>query len=122
MSKKSAAKLHNIPRPTLIRHLKKVSLSMGVKKQSGRRTVLSVEQEEKLVSLLQDMESRLFGLTLTDVRRIVFVFCEKNALSNTFSQDDGIAGRNRLKLFFSRHPSLADYVNLRQYRYSEQLV
>jgi len=67
---------------------------MGVKKQPDRGTVLSVEQEEELVSLLQDMESRLFGLTIAHVRRIVFVFCEKNATSNTFSQDDGMAGRN----------------------------
>jgi len=80
---------------------------MGVTKQPGRRTVLPVEQEKELASILQDMESRLFGLTVTDVRRIVFVFCEKNAISNTFSQDDGMAGRNWLKLFFSRHPSLA---------------
>jgi len=107
LSKKSAAELHNIPRPTLIRHLKKVSLGMGVKKQPGRRTVLSVEQEKELVSILQDMESHLFGLTLTDVRRIVFVFCEKNAISNTFSQHDGMAGRNWLKFFSSRHLSLA---------------
>jgi len=83
MPRKSAAKLHNIPRPALIRHLKKVSLGMGVKKHPSRRTVLSIEQEKELVSILQDMESRLFGLTVTDVRQIVFVFCEKNAISNT---------------------------------------
>jgi len=107
MSKKRAALLNNIPRPTLILHLKKVSLGMGVKKQPGRPTVLSDEQEEELVSLLQDMESRLFGLTVTDVRRIVFVFCEKNAISNTFNQADRMAGRNWIKLFLSRHPDMS---------------
>jgi len=53
----------------------------------------------------------------------VFIFYEKNALSNTFSQDDGMAGRNWLKLFFSRRLSLAvrkpEAVG---YSYSEQLV
>jgi len=72
---------------------------MGVKKQPGRRTVLSVEQEKELVSILQDMESRLFGLTVTDVRRIVFVFCELDANSNTFSQDDEMAAQNWLNYF-----------------------
>jgi len=71
--------------------------------QPGRRTVLSVEQEEELVSLLQDMENRLFSLTVTDVRRIVFDFCEKNAISNTFSQGDGMA------------VVILHYINLKQY-------
>jgi len=66
MSKKRAARLNNIPRPTLIRHLKRVSQGPGVKKQPGRPTVLSDDQEESLVSILQDMESRLFGLTVAD--------------------------------------------------------
>jgi len=69
--------------------------------------VLSDDQEEELVALLQDMESRLFGLTISDVRRLVFVFCEKNGISNTFNRNDGMAGRNWIKLFFSRHPQLS---------------
>jgi len=107
MSKKRAARLNNVPRPTLIRHLKKVSQGLGVKKQPGRPTVLSDDQEEELVALLQDMESRLFGLTISDVRRLVFVFCEKNGISNTFNRNDGMAGRNWIKSFFSRHPQLS---------------
>jgi hypothetical protein len=107
MSKKRAALLNNIPRPTLIRHLKKVGLGLGVKKQPGRPTVLSDDQENELVSLIQDMESRLFGLTVTDVRRIVFLFCEKNAISNTFNRQDGMAGRNWMKLFLDRHSELS---------------
>jgi len=86
---------------------------MGVKKQPSRGTVLSVKQEKELVSILRDMESRLFGLTVTDVRRIVFVFCEKNAISNTFSQDDGMAGRNWLNRF-SVVILHWQYVNLKQ--------
>jgi len=73
---------------------------MAVKKQPGRQTVLSVEQEKELLSILQDMESHLFGLTVTDVRRIVFVFCEKNVLSNTFSRNDGMAGRKLVEIIF----------------------
>jgi len=69
--------------------------------------VLSDDEEEELVALLQDMESRLFGLTISDVRHLVFVFCEKNGISNTFNRNDGMAGRNWIKLFFSRHPQLS---------------
>jgi len=106
MSKKKAARLNNIPRPTLIRHLKKVKLGLGVKKQPGRPTVLSEEHEDELVSLIQDMESRLFGLTVTDIRRLVFLFCTRNDVANTFNQQDGMAGRNWMKYFFIRHPQL----------------
>ena len=107
MSKKKAAKLNSIPRPTLIRHLKKVYLGQGVKKMPGRPNILSEEQEEELVCLLQDMECRLFGLTVTDVRRIVYVFCDKNNIANTFNSDDRMAGRNWMKLFLNRHPRLS---------------
>jgi len=75
MSKKRAARLNNIPRPTLIRHLKRVIQGLGVTKQPGRPTLLSDDQEESLVSVLQDMESRLFGLTVADVRRVCL--CEE---------------------------------------------
>jgi len=68
---------------------------------------LTYDQEEELVLLLKDMENHLFGLTVTDVRRLVFVFCEKNNISNTFNRDDGMAGRNWMKLFFTRHPELS---------------
>lgn len=107
MSKKQAALLNNIRRPTLIRHIKKANLGLGVKKQPGRPTVLSEEQEMELVVLIQDMESRLYGLTITDVRRIVYLFCEKNAIPNTFNQQDGMAGRNWIKLFLGRHSDLS---------------
>ena len=49
MSKKRVARLNNILRPTLIRHIKKVSLGQGAKKQPGRPTVLSDDQEDDLV-------------------------------------------------------------------------
>jgi hypothetical protein len=107
ISKKKAAKLNNIPRPTLIRHIKNAVLGLGVKKQPGRPTVLSEEQEDELVDLLQDLESRLFGLTVTDVRRIVFTYCQRNAIQNTFSQEDGMAGRTWMNLFLSRHSQLS---------------
>ena len=45
MCKKRAARLNNVPRPTIIRHLKKVRQGLGVKKQPGRPTVLSDDQE-----------------------------------------------------------------------------
>lgn len=108
MSKKRAARLNNIPRPTLIRHLKKVSLGQGVKKEPGRPTVLSDDQEEDLVSLLKNMESHLFGLTMTDVRRLVFAFCEKKRHPKHF-QSGRRNGRAQLDEVLSHSSSSADH-------------
>ena len=108
-SKKAAAKQHNIPRSTLQRRLKEMSQNGGVVEdtQIGRPCTLTAEQEEELVSIIMDMESRLYGLTPENVRSVVFSFCKKYKVENRFNADKGMAGRKWLKLFLRRHPELS---------------
>ena len=107
MSKKGAAKMYGIPRPTLQRHIKKAEKGLGVKKQHGRPCVLSQEQEESLCRRLLDMEARLYGLTVEDVRRIVYQFCEINNIKHNFSTEKRMAGRKWVAGFFRRNKDLA---------------
>jgi len=106
-SKKRAAREFGLPRGTLQRHIKKAEQGLGVEKKLGRRCVLTSAQEEDLVQRLIDMESRLYGLTTEDVRRIVYQFCDQHGISHTFSHETQLAGRKWLNGFFRRHKELS---------------
>jgi len=97
MSKKKASCLYHVPRGTLQRHVKKSLFRPGVEKRFGRRFALFVEQEEDLVKRLIDMESRLYGLTPEDIRRIVYRFCEQNGVEHQFNREKQLAGRKWLR-------------------------
>jgi len=58
----------------------------------GRPTVLSEQAKFELSKTLLDMEAKLFGLSPIDVRRIVYKFCVKNGIQNTFNSDTKTAG------------------------------
>ena len=98
LSQKRAAREHGVPRQTLRRHLEKVATGDGgVEKRLGRKTTLTEEQENELSDLLQSMESKLYGLTPFDVRRIVFDFCRKYNTENC----------KWFHLFMKRHKELS---------------
>lgn len=107
MSKKCAARQYGIPRSTLIRHIQSAEAGLGVAKHLGRSTVLNEDQEAELVTTILDMERRLFGLTPTDVKKLVFQYCEKLDIKHPFDASDKSAGRYWLKGFLSRHPELS---------------
>ena len=108
MSKKKAAARFNIPRGTLQRYINECHIDGAVaKKNMGRPTTLTSEQEEELSSVIQDMERRMYGLTPEDVKRIVYSFCEKNCIEHSFNECNQQAGKKWLKLFFNRHPELS---------------
>lgn len=106
-SKKSAARQFGVPRGTLQRHVKKAEVGEGVRKKLGRNCVLADEQEEDLVSRILDMESRLYGLTGPDIRRIVYQFCEQHSIKHTFNNEAQIAGRKWFEGFLKRHKELS---------------
>ena len=106
-SKKTAAKLFNIPRSTLIRHVAVAASGGGVEKKLGRRTVLTPEQESDLASLILELEGRLYGLTPRDVCSLVFSFCKKNNIQCPFSENKRCAGRDWLVSFLERHKEIS---------------
>ena len=107
-STKKAAETHGIPRSTLQRYLKQCNTDGSVEKQTmGRRCTMSVEQENELSKLLQEMESRLYGLSPVEVRKIVYQFCVLNKLAHNFDDEKKSAGRKWLRNFLARHPELS---------------
>jgi len=107
MSKKKAAREFGVPRATLQRHIKNAEKGAGVKKQLGRKCILAEDQEEDLAARLVEMENRLYGLTIEDVRRLVYVFCQQNNISHPFSHEKQMAGRKWLAAYFKRHKELS---------------
>jgi hypothetical protein len=55
---------------------------------------------------LQGMESKLYGLTPTDVRHVVFEFCKKNGIENCFNAEKEVAGHKWFRLFIKRRKEL----------------
>jgi len=100
VSLKKAAKDFQIPRTTLRSKLKVKRASGDVKKQLG-------DNESQLVSVILDYEARLFGLTLVDIRRLVFQFCETNNIKHPFYRKKEMAGEDWAKFFLRRHQCLS---------------
>lgn len=62
-------------------------------------------QEAVLVDYIKSMESRLFGLTTEDLRRLAYQLAEKNHIKHNFKNN--IAGLDWLKGFLKRHQDLS---------------
>lgn len=67
----------------------------------GRRPVLALHLEESLVFYLLIMESKFYGLTRQDVRKMAFQLAVRNQVEHPFRNN--IAGRAWLDHFLSRH-------------------
>lgn len=78
MGYRKASKLYAIPQTTLERKVKEarekgLSSKEAAEKRLGRfKTVFSEAQENELVDYILYLEERLFGLTLTDLRKLAF--------------------------------------------------
>uniref|UniRef100_A0A1B6L3T1 HTH CENPB-type domain-containing protein n=1 Tax=Graphocephala atropunctata TaxID=36148 RepID=A0A1B6L3T1_9HEMI len=105
-----AARQFNVPKSSLERYVnkKKKNPEYKVDKTDGKfKNVFSVEQEFELVKYLKSMESRLFGLTMKDLRSLAFQLAERNGLNHRFDKSSGLAGQDWVKGFLSRHPTLS---------------
>ncbi|KAG5875510.1 hypothetical protein JTB14_036956 [Gonioctena quinquepunctata] len=69
------------------------------------KSVFTTEQEKELVSHLESMESRLFGLTMKDSRSLAFQLAERNKLSHYFSRNTCMTGQDWIKAFHKRKKS-----------------
>lgn len=106
-SVKGVSKEYGLPLETLRRKVILARKGSGVEKRLGRSPVLSETAEAELSQMLRDMESRLYGLTPVDVRRIVFKYAEKNGIAHNFNKETQMAGRYWLEGFLRRHQELS---------------
>lgn len=105
-----AAKSFNVPQSTLEDRVKKANKNKLTTEEASRKgnlgpctTVFSEEQEKELVEHILMLESRLFGLTMTDVRKLAYELAAKNNLSHRFNNEDKMAGKDWLYGFLKRH-------------------
>ncbi|KAJ8720706.1 hypothetical protein PYW08_006171 [Mythimna loreyi] len=103
MGYKKAVKMFSVPRTTLRRLAKCTgeSIDSVVNRPLGRKCVLPPEIEKELVAYLLFMESKYYGFTLLDVRRMAYQLATKNGIPNPFKKE--VAGRAWLDHFLNRH-------------------
>lgn len=63
-----ACRVYNIPKPTFRRHLKGLNTHQSI----GRPKDLRKEMEDELIRHILELESRFFGITIHDLRRLAY--------------------------------------------------
>ena len=109
MSLRKACKNFSVPKDSLHRRVKKASLESSLHTNLlGRfRKVLSDNQEQDLNKYIKDMDNSFYGLSMMDIRLIVFEFCKKNLIPNPFNKDSKLAREDFVRGFLKRHPDLS---------------
>ena len=105
MRLKKACKEFNVLRTTLQRRARMLGdSSISAKKRLGsRKPVFSEAMDNELVRHVKDMESRLFGFSPSQLRKVAYQYAEANEIDHPFSQEEKAAGIDWLKGFMSRH-------------------
>lgn len=101
------SKQYAIPRKTLWRHHNKLVRKPGKVLLGRFRPILDHQFESELLAHLLDMETRFFGLTTLEVRKLAFQLAEHNKIQHQFDKSSKMAGRKWLAGFLSRNPGLA---------------
>ena len=86
---RAASRLYNVPLETLRR---RVTGSVELDCKPGPKTVLSKEEEDRLVEYCVEMADRGFGLMREDVMRLAFQIAERTK-PHDHPFKDGLAGR-----------------------------
>ena len=112
LSIRKAAVVFGVPKDSLNRRVKGKlkSLSAGEKHKKilGRyRAILTHDQEKELEDHIINMDQAFYGLSINDIRAIVYDYCQKNNIKNNFNSDNKMAGRDFVEGFMKRHPKLS---------------
>ena len=75
--------------------------------KSGRNTILSSDQESKLVGVVIMLNKRGFPLSWKDIQALAFEFANRNDIKG-FSENKQKAGRYWFEGFLQRHPQLGN--------------
>ncbi|ESO10484.1 hypothetical protein HELRODRAFT_183584 [Helobdella robusta] len=104
---KTAARQYGIPQRTLRRHRDKKVLQPEKLKLGRFELDIPIQYEKELVSLIQNMEKALFGLSIMDVRKLAYDFAEKIDLEHRFSNETKMAGVDWIHGFLRRNNQLS---------------
>ena len=107
MTLSKASKLYGVPRKTIRRHAKKEVGTPGEVHLGRHRIILSDDVEKELFDHITSMEKALYGLGTKDVRRLAYEIAERTGISHPFSREKKMAGKEWLRDFLARYPSLS---------------
>ena len=103
-SKRNVSKHFGIPRSTLIKKLKTGENSIVL----GRfRRVFDDTFETELMQYCIEMQSRCYGLSMVELRRLAYQLAKRNQLKQPFSEEKQMAGKDWAMGFLNRHPNLS---------------
>ena len=105
-----AAKMFSVPQATLRRRVQnKNKISKGASRGylGGSTVVFDKQLEKEIIEHIQCFESRFFGLSTLDVRKLAFQLAIANHLPNKFNQQKKEAGWSWLKAFRERNPEIS---------------
>ena len=109
---KKTAKTFNVSKDSLRRRLQKLEKSntgdntdIIPKQLLGRfGNVLSQNQEEELKKYITDMDKAFYGLTIMDIRVLVFKYYKRNKIDKFFSKEIKLALKYILVKLFRYRP------------------
>ena len=115
MGLRKASRTFDVPKDFLSRGLQKLeekntgdNTDIIHKKLPGWfRNVLSESQEEELKRYITDIDKAFYGLTIKDIRVLVFEYCKRNEINNSFSKETKVAGEDFVRGFLKQHTDLA---------------
>lgn len=120
-SQHQASILSGIPRRTLRNHIK----TKSTKKEIGRKSILTADQEKDLVARIIRYAETGLPLTPLSVRRVVYQYCEQFNIPHLFNTQKKCAGNrsfnkcfliNVLFIHFCYNYSLFKYLGRSWYR------
>ena len=112
LSIRKAAIFFTVPLKSLRRRcngqFKQFPIVQQYKKQLGPiPTVLSEAQEIELESYIVAMDNAFYGLSINELRKVVYEYCERIKIKHPFNKTNQMAGRDFVASFFKRRPSLS---------------
>lgn len=110
MGCKRASIQFQLPQTTLERYVKKRKNDPNfvIDKTAGKyQCVFNKNQELELAAYLKDMQKRLFGLTMKELRRLAYQLAVRNGCDHPFNTETEMAGEDWAQSFMKRHPELS---------------
>ena len=71
------------------------------------RTVLSEAQEIELHAYVVAMDNSFYGLSINELRKVIYEYCERMKIKHPFNKTKQMAGRDFVAGFLKRQPSLS---------------
>ncbi|KAB0804472.1 hypothetical protein PPYR_01442 [Photinus pyralis] len=106
LSIRKSSQRFNIPKTCLLRRLHNV-VDHPEPRNDTYKQVFTAEQEKVLLNHILDLESRFYGITATECRKLAFDLAESLNIKHPFNKDVKLAGYDWFTGFRKRNPQFS---------------